>query len=356
MAENSDGQEKKHDPSEKKWKEAAEKGELPRSQDLSASVILTAGSIALLVAAPSMRDAIHGLWTELFTTTGLPTLDRSEVFALFYRAGRAVLEALVIPFSVLVVAGLVVNLAQTRMQLAPKALTLKWTRLNPLSGFKQNYMSSQPLVELGKGLAKLLLLGGVAYLAIREPARLLPLLATASPADQIRVIGELSQAMLSSSVVVFAGLSIADFSYSYYKKVEDMRMTDKELRDESKERDGDPQFKARRRQRAREIAMGNLLSAVRDADVVITNPTHYAVALKYDRASGHAPIVVAKGVDAIALKLKEEARKAGVPRIENRPLARGLYAKVKMGHPIPEEFYGPVARVLAVVYRKRKRT
>jgi flagellar biosynthetic protein FlhB len=347
--------EKKHEPSEKRWSDAAEKGELPKSADLSSGVVLVAGAAALLLGADFMRRAIEALWVDLYAASGPPVLERADAVALGAQAAQAAGLALALPLGAVILAAVAVNLAQTRAQLAPKALEPKWERLDPFGGFKNLYLSWQPLVELAKGLTKLLLLGAVAWAALRGPGRILPLLAAAEPADQVRVIGELSQRLITASAVLIAAIAAGDYAWTWYRKHQELMLTDRELRDESKERDGDPQRRARQRQRARQIAMGSMLAAVRTADVVVTNPTHYAVALKYDREAHVAPVVVAKGADELALKLRAEARRAGVPRIENRPLARGLYAEVRVGHPIPERWYGPVARVLAVVYARRRR-
>jgi len=355
MAENQDGQEKKHEPSEKKWNEAAERGELPKSPDLSAGVVLVAGAIALLLSAGHMRTVVEGLWIDMYGAHGPPTMTRSDLVVVAGTVGWAVANALLIPLGVISAAAIAVNLAQTQLKLAPKALVPKFERLNAFTGFKQTYLSAQPVVELVKGLLKLVLLAAVVMVGLGRPSRVLPLLSAASPDDTARVMGELVQRMLFYGLIVIAASAAADYGYRYYKQRQQLMLTDKELRDEHKEREGDPQQKGRRRQRARQIALGSMLAAVRDADVVITNPTHYAVALKYERGVNLAPIVVAKGVDDVALKLRTAARHAGVPRVENRPLARGLHAAVRVGHPIPDEYFGPVARVLAVVFAKRKK-
>ena len=149
------------------------------------------------------------------------------------------------------------------------------------------------------------------------------------------------------------GLGVSDYAYSWWRNNEQLKRTDQELKDDLKQSDGDPHVKAARRRRAREIAASQGIRLVKDADVVVTNPTHYAIALRYRRGEDDAPIVLAKGVDHLAAKIRAEADRHGVPRIENRLLARGLYAMVDVGMRIPEEYYAAVAQVLAMVYNKR---
>ncbi|MFT7519467.1 MAG: flagellar biosynthetic protein FlhB, partial [Kiritimatiellia bacterium] len=196
-------------------------------------------------------------------------------------------------------------------------------------------------------------LGAVVSWALWDKVRELPAMATLDVRAFGSELQELTMLVVLYSLPVIMVIAAADYGYSAWKMSQDLKMTDRELKDQHKQQEGDPQFKARVRQRQRQIAMSTMIQALREADVVVTNPTHYAVALRYQRGRDDAPVVVAKGVDHLALHIRAKAKEFGVPRIENRPLARGLHANVKEGHPIPEEFYGPVAQVLAVIYKQR---
>jgi flagellar biosynthetic protein FlhB len=355
MAENGDGQEKKHEPSERRWEDAADRGELPRSADLSGAVVLGAGIAALMIAAPLIRDALAGVFAATLAADGPPRLDRGGALVLFAQAARGVGLAVAAPLGAVSLAAIAVGWIQTRGHLATKGLEVHWERLDPISGFQNAYASMTPIVELVKGLLKIGVLAWLAWIALAEPARVLPTLAAVHPSDQIGVWLDLAK---SAGLYVLLGaalIGLSDFGWTWWRKSQDLMMTDQEAKDDHKEREGDPQKRSRQRQRARQIALGGMIAAVRKADVVVTNPTHYAVALVYERGKHAAPIVVAKGTDEIALKLRAAAREAGVPRIEDRPLARGLFARVKVGHPVPEDLYGPVARVLAVVYARRRK-
>jgi type III secretion system FlhB-like substrate exporter len=161
------------------------------------------------------------------------------------------------------------------------------------------------------------------------------------------------EAVLQRALPVAVAIGAADYAYQRWSMSEQMKMSKQDVKQEMKEQDGDPLFKARRRQLARQIAFSRQIADVQKADVVLTNPTHYAIALRYRKEEAAAPIVLARGVDALAMKIRAEASRHDVPTVENRPLARALYAKAKVGRPIPKDFFGPVAQVLAVVYKRR---
>jgi flagellar biosynthetic protein FlhB len=253
-------------------------------------------------------------------------------------------------------ASLLANLGQTQMQLATKALEPKWDKLDVVNGVKNTYFSSTPAMELVKGLGKMIALGGAVTLVLWGRLRELPKLATFSNEALLAEIVDLGWQVVLAALPIMLIIAAADYGYSVYKTTEQLKRTDKELRDEQKEAEGDPQLKAKRRQRAIQIARNVNLALIAQADVVVTNPTHYAVALRYDRERDAAPIVLVKGVDGLALKIRQRAREAGVPQVENRSLARALYAQSEMGQFIPEELYKPVAKVLAVVMQRRARS
>lgn len=355
MAETPDGQEKKHAPSQRKRDDAAERGQIARSQDLGSLAVLATGGLALVFAGSAVAVPLLGLGVDVWDLGDGRSLDMHDIESFGGRTLLVCIRALAVPLGAAAVGSLVAGFAQTGGKTAPKALEPKLEKLNPIAGFKNLFMSWTPLVELGKGLGKLGLLGAVVAWVLWDRVEELPAMAALDLREFVLELVDLSGLMLLASLPVVLVIGAADYAYSAWKTTEDLKMTDQEAREHHKDVDGDPLLKGMRRKRQQQIAMGTLVQALREADVIITNPTHYAVALRYQRDRDDAPVVVAKGIDHLALHIRTLARDMGVPRIENRPLARGLYADVPVGHPIPEEYYGPVARVLAVIWRRRPR-
>ncbi|MCA9491495.1 MAG: EscU/YscU/HrcU family type III secretion system export apparatus switch protein [Myxococcales bacterium] len=356
MAENEDGQEKKHAPSEKKWEDAAEKGQTPKSQDVNAAVVLLIGGLVLAngnaLVVLAFRRSLVGSMKSLPVTT----MDLQSAQELAFTTMQTIGIAVAVPLLAVMVAATLANLAQTGMRTAPKALEPDINRLNALSNAKQQYMSWTPLVELGKGLAKVLAVSGGALLGVWNDLDQVAGLSLVAVEEMPVLLGTLTVRLLLGAIPVVIVIAGADYAYTVWRMTEQLKRTDKELKDEQKDVDGDPHMKARRKQMARQMLFSGSMKAVTEADVVVTNPTHFAVALRYRRGRDVAPVVVAKGVDAGAKRIREAARDARVPLVENRPLARQLWKVAKVDRPIPEDLYGPVARVLAVVWaRKRKR-
>ncbi|MFK7929253.1 MAG: flagellar biosynthesis protein FlhB [Myxococcota bacterium] len=355
MAENKEGQEKKHAATDKKRRDASEKGQIAKSQDLTAFGVLAASALALLAGGGWVGAPMLGLGLSLWDLKGPQTLEMNDATAMFATALWAAAGAMALPLGAAAMGALLLGVAQSQLRMAPKALEPKLDKLNPINGFKQNYFSWTPLVELGKGLGKLVLLGGVVTWGVWDRVGVLPELASADVRGFMEELVDLTGVVVLLALPVVLVLGAADYAYQAWKTSDDLKMTDEEMKQQHKEQDGDPQWKGRRRQRQRQLAMGTLVQALGDADVIVTNPTHFAVALRYKRDVDAAPVVVAKGVDHRALHIRALAKDMGIPRIEDRPLARGLHANVPVGHPVPEEWYGPVARVLAVVYRRRRK-
>ncbi len=355
MAESEDGQEKKHAPGEKKWEEAAERGQTPRSADVNGAAVLLVGGLVLAhgnaLVLLAFRESLVGGYGRL----GADRLDLQGAQELLGSALGAAALALAAPLCAVLVAAVLANLAQTGMRMAPRALEPNFQRLNPIQNAQQHYLSWTPLVELGKGLAKVLLVSGGAALAVRGAIPSLAGLSLAPVEELPEALGFLVVRLLLGAIPVAVVIAAGDYAYTTWRMTQQLMRTDRELKDDQKETDGDPQARARRKQLARQLLFSGSIRAVAEADVVITNPTHYAVALRYRRGRDVAPVVVAKGVDAGAKRIRDAARDARVPLMENRALARSLWKVAKVDRPIPEPFYGPVARVLAVVWARKRR-
>ena len=246
------------------------------------------------------------------------------------------------------------DLFQVKWRPTTKPLQPKFSKLNPLNGFKKIF-SAQSLVELVKSIAKILLIALVSYSYIKDKGALLYALYDMSMMQAVNLIGETVIDLgirISAIYMIIAG---ADFMYQKYKFKNDMKMTKQEIKEEYKNAEGDPEIKGKIKARMREASQRRMMQAIPKADVVITNPTHYAVAIQYDTEVAPAPIVVAKGSDYLAQKIKEIARENNIEIVEDKPLARMLYANVDVDKQIPPELYQAVAEVLAMVYHAQGR-
>ena len=355
MAENENGQDKSHDPSEKRLREAAEKGDIAKSQELNSLVTLTMGTCTLVFAHGPLAEAFRAVCTSAFQVPKNVKMDLQEATILMNNLLSWTATACMVPLGAIFVGAMLIGVLQTKAKLSPKALEWKLDKLNIVSGTKELFFSSKPWMELVKGVGKLVALSIVTWLAINSRLHELPAMASLETSQLLSEMISLAFKIFVYAVPLLIVIAAADYAYSWWRNNEKLKMTLQEVKDERKEMEGDPMVRATRRARYREFSLGNMLSRIRDADVLVTNPTHYAVALRYNKDEAPAPVILAMGVDHSALKMRQEARRHDVMQIENRPLARALYATGKLGQIIPDELYGPVAQVLAIVYKRRMR-
>ena len=345
----SDSGEKTHDPTDKKLDDARKKGEVASAPEMRhasmflAAVVVMGGMGAWTVSR--MLTIFVGLWG------GADDLDLggsglSFATLIMGQAGLALgpLMAMLLFFALLTL------FLQGRPSLALARLKLKWSKLSPLSGVKRMF-GKQGLVEFAKTLAKFGLVTGVALIVVWPHARGIETL-VGVPAHAVgKTAAELVFRMVMAAAILVAGLALIDFVYQRRAFIKKMRMSLKEIKDEHKDAEGDPLIKAKVRAIGMERAKRRMMTKVPQASVVIVNPTHYAVALQYDHGAMAAPVVVAKGVDAVALKIREIATQNGVPIIEKPPLARALHASAKLDQPIPAEHYLAVAEIISYVMK-----
>jgi flagellar biosynthetic protein FlhB len=353
MAEDESGQEKKHEPSSKGWEEAAEKGQIPRSMDFASAAVIVCGAGGLVFGSHSMRQQVERVYNRFLDGRGPYSFTMTDATQWQWEIMEMLVLATWVPLAAIMVGVILVNLAQSGFQISSKALEPNLDKFNLVSGFKQMYFSWTPWVEMLKSVLKMVVLSVVVYFAVSDLIHELPLMVTYGPAQMMDMMATTAWRVVIYSLPFILIIATGDYAYSYYQQYQQLLRTDQQVRDENKDQEGNQEMKGERKKRARELAFGSIIAAVSDADVVITNPTHFAVALSYNAEVGGSPIVLCKGVDEMALKIQVEARRIGVPRIENRSLARALYAKVKAGHMIPEDLFGPVAKVLAIVFRRR---
>jgi flagellar biosynthetic protein FlhB len=353
MAEESDsGQEKTEQPTPKKLKDAKQKGQVPRSKELNSMTLMVFGAVGLLMMGSFMIKHIMTVMQQGFT------LSRNEVFAheaLMNKLAEAVSAALtgIGPFLMLMtVTALATPLLIGGWTFSPQAMAFKGDRINPLSGLKRIF-SSKGLMELVKALAKFLVVSVVAVAFLWGKADdflglgLEPLSNALTHAAWL--VGQ-SFLVVSSTLILIAAI---DVPFQLWDHSQKLKMTLQEVRDELKDTEGKPEIKSKVRQVQQEIAQRRMMQAVPEADVIITNPTHYAVALKYQHEKMAVPIVVASGKDLIALRIREVAKQHDVEIFEAPPLARALYANCKLDQEIPGHLYFAVAQILAFVFQLR---
>jgi flagellar biosynthetic protein FlhB len=349
-----DDRERTEAPTGRRREEARRKGQVARSQEVTTAVILLT-SLGLFYFA---GESLVGKLTALIGNGigSVPTADLTPESAYSLLVGW-MLEflKLVGPFmGFLMVAGITANVLQVGFLISEEALAPKWERLNPLSGLK-NLMSLRNLAELVKSPLKIFLVGGIASITLIHEIPTVTYLADAGPGQSIGVIARITMLVLFRVAIALVFLAIADYGFQHWQHEKSLRMTKEEIKDELRQSEGDPLVRARVRSLQRQMAMRRMMAEVPKANVVITNPTHLAVALRYDEQTMRAPKVVAKGARLIAERIRELAKQHDVPIVENQPLARSLYKAVSIGQEIPAAFYRAVAEVLAYVYALKGR-
>jgi flagellar biosynthetic protein FlhB len=355
MSEEDDGQEKTFEPTAKRVRDFRERGEVPRSNEVLSAAGLTVGFAVLYMWSANLANGMSNVFLISYNDIS----DHDFSVAMAEEIGGAVLGMmaymLLPPLIFMWFGAAIVGLIQQRLAFPKEPFKFEINKLNPISGFKEKFMSSRPLVDALKSVLKLVLIGGLIAVAFWEKKGLFPALATQSPAASVDGLEYVIWLVLVRALPVAFLIATLDYAYEWYRNYEKMKMTREEVKEENKTMEGDPHAKAARKRRQQEIAYARTIQKVQTADVVITNPDHYAVALRYRRDEGSAPVVVAKGLDGMAQRIKAEARRHDIPQVENRPLARRLFRTVKQGSSIPEDLYGVVAKILAVIWQRKGR-
>lgn len=352
MADDNNKQDKTEQPTAKRQREAREEGKIPRTQELSAAAVLIGAGFMVGPGGASIGLALEEMTRTSFVTGHTALTDpRSSVE--YLRWVGTTMAVGFAPFG-LVVGGLAlaVGAAQGRGTFTDKTLKPDWSRLSPAKNL-QKYLTPRPIVDLLKALAKLAIVGAVVYVAMAGALEEFTRLPQSGPLALLHSLqGEIARVLLAAGLALLA-LAGLDFGYQSWQHQQELRMTKEEVKKELRESEGDPLIRARLRSLGRSLARMRMMQAVPTADVVVTNPTHIAVALRYDPDVAEAPIVVAMGVRKTAQRIRKLALKSGVPVIESKPVARALFAAARIGHPIPPMLYIAVAEILAFVFRHR---
>lgn len=349
------GQERTEQPTQQRLDKAHREGKVARSQELSGAVILLSGTAALAFTGSTfIGKHLVLLVQEQAHWLAVAALDESTVVVLLRLAGRETLAAL-LPFLIGVTAvALLVNLIQARGVFSMEPITPKWSKVSPLSGFRKMFSWQSPFTLL-KAVLKLGFLTLVTYTTIRSAWPDIIGLSRYGSAGVLLVLRQLMLKLALITGLSFLAIALLDYLFQVQQHVRGLRMTKQDIVREHKESEGDPLIKSRMRALARSLSRKRMLADVANADVVVTNPTHLAVALKYDPSVAPAPMVLAMGQRKLAERIKETALAAGVPLLENQPLAQALVATATVGRTVPPALYTVVAEIIAFVYRQRQR-
>ncbi|MEY8263150.1 MAG: flagellar biosynthesis protein FlhB [Bermanella sp.] len=350
MADNDSSQEKTEEPTPRRLEKAREDGQIPRSKELSTSLVLIAGALSLWMFGGVLFNAAQNIFDFNFALQRFHIFDTEQMMTHLYASMAEAMMAVAPIMALLLLAAIFGPMALGGWMFSGKSLLPKLDRISPLAGFKRMF-SIKSLVELLKGWAKILVVVGTIlalYFSLKETVFVLnqePHHQAIFHATDLVMIGALTLALCTLLI------SIIDVPFQIYEFTKKMKMSLQEIKDESKDTEGKPEVKQRIRQLQYEMSQRRMMSDVPDADVIITNPTHYAVALKYHSDDMQAPILLAKGSDEVALKIREIGKHKNVPIVEAPTLARSVYAYTKIGKEIPEGLYVAIAQVLAYVYQ-----
>jgi flagellar biosynthetic protein FlhB len=352
MAENEDGQEKSQEPTARRLQKAREKGQVARSRELTTLAVTLAGASSLFMMGPHFGDTIHDIFNHNFSLSRQDVLDPTAMLAHLNDAIFSALLMLAPFFAVMIVVAVLASVALGGFNVSTQAMQPKLSKLDPIKGMKRLF-SPKALMELLKAMGKFFIIGSVTslllWLWIGDFIALGRMSLGPALTEGITLLSW-GAVILASSLVVMA---VIDVPFQLWDNKRQLRMTQQEVRDEHKETEGRPEVKSRIRQAQRDIAMRRMMEEVPKADVIVTNPTHYAVALRYDEGRMRAPIVVAKGADLVAGNIRRVGSAHKVPIIEAPALARAVYYSTELEQPIPAGLYLAIAQLLAYVFQVR---
>jgi flagellar biosynthetic protein FlhB len=348
------GQERTEEPTQKKLNEAIERGDVARSQEVNTWFVIAGGTLVLIAFSGTMSVDLKASLGGLIANAGDIAVTGPDLLRLAARLGVEVLGATAIPLLVLLLAAVGGSVIQHRFVWSLEPLKPKLSKISPAAGVKRLF-SKQALANFCKGLAKLTLIGGVMTALLWPQRYRLDTTVAIDPVAILPLIQSLAFDVMAVVVAILAVIAAADYLFQYRQWYEKQKMSVEELKEEFKQTEGNPAIKSRIKQLRQSRSKRRMMAAVPTASVVITNPTHYAVALQYERGM-NAPVCVAKGVDVLARRIRELASEHAIPIVENPPLARALHAAVDIDQEIPSEHYAAVAEVIGYVMKLRQAT
>ncbi len=349
MSEDQSADDKTEDATPERREDAREKGQAVLSRELTSVAILAASCAFAIQMAPRMIQGLEKIFVQSFESVTTRRVDRDSLIEYF---GQTWIDAMIyiLPmFAVVAVVAIALTYGQTRILFSWEKLKPDFSRMNPLTGVAR-MVNTTAVTELVKGIAKMTAVGLVAYAILHSEWRKLPELMTYPIISTWTYWGDITKQLFWSVSALLLVIGGFDYFVNYFSFEKSLRMSKHDIKEEYKKREVDPHVKARIRRMARDLGMKKTLEKTREATVLITNPTHYSIALSYELGMG-APVLVAKGMDFIALEMREIAKEMGIPIIENRPLARELYATVKEGEEVPDKLYKVVAEIIRYVFK-----
>ncbi|MAX17256.1 MAG: flagellar biosynthesis protein FlhB [Nitrospina sp.] len=350
MADNNKDQ-KTEEPTSKRITDTEKKGNFAHSKEINSSFILLAALLGFMILGEQSTRNVMGSWTDMFAESWTLQLTPEELYKVAANTMQAFVK-IVGPFLIIIMlAGVMSNLLQIGgLRFSSHPLVPKFNKLNPLAGFGRIF-SKNSVMELFKSLFKVGIISVISYYVIKSHWKEIPPLMGFGVGQVLSFMGFVALEIIFNVLLVMIFLSLLDFTFQKFTYLENLRMTKQEIKEERKESDGNPQVKQRIRTVQMQMARKRMMSAVPEADVIVTNPTHISIAIKYDTENFAAPLVVAKGVGPIAMRIREIAKENGIPLVEDKPLARTLNKTVEVGQMIPASLYKAVAEILAYVYK-----
>jgi len=347
-------QEKTQQATEHQRREFRKRGEIAKSSELVSVSVLFGGILILTIISTYLIENYQHLQFYFFNHIAFD-LNPSNKGVMASVIFTTLIKTLLPIFLTLMIIAVIANVAQTGIILSTESLKFDWGKINPLKKIKQLFFSKDTFFELFKSIIKLFAIGFITFVTAKSFVGLIISSQERQIDDILHITGLVLFRILLNVLMLLLVLGFVDFIYQKFKMEEKMKMTHQEIKDEYKQLEGDPHVKGKRKQKQREMSMNRMMQAVPSSDVIVANPTHFAVALKYDKENDYAPQVVAKGADLIAQKIKEIGRKNGVPIVENRPLARNLFWNLEIGDFIPANLFKVVAELFAYVYKLDKK-
>ncbi|MDD6796829.1 MAG: flagellar biosynthesis protein FlhB [Clostridia bacterium] len=355
FAKDGPGGEKTEEPTAKKLGDARKEGQVAKSKEIITSFMLLALFVLVKYYVGSLGSRMiesfskfYSLFPQIISNSeyGMRMIDTTGIMEM----GMTEVINMAVPFFVVaIIIGVLGNALQQRWMITTKPLAPKFSKMNPINGIKRLF-SVRQLFEVAKSIVMIIVIGAVVYSTIKDKLSILYTFYDISLYEALSITGDIIVDLGIKISVIFILVGIIDLIYQRRKFREDMKMTKQEVKDEFKNAEGDPQVKSQIRRKMQQFSRRRMMAELPEADVVITNPTHFAVALKYESNKGKAPVVIAKGADYLAFDIREKAKEYGIEIVENKPLARILYNNVEVGAEIPPELYQAVAEVLAFVY------
>lgn len=354
MSSEEDQSQKTESPSQKKLDDSLKKGDVAKSQEVNHWFIIVGGTLVIMVFSGSMLDNLRQTLSYFLRSAHDVPVDPNGIIDVMRLAGGEILTALWLPLGLLFVVAVAANLVQHKPVFTAERMKPKLSKISVLKGAKRLF-SIRALVDFAKGILKLIIVAAVVVWLVFPERDRLDHVMTMEFIDVLHLMQALALRILMGVVVIMAFIAGLDFMFQQAQHLKRQRMSKQDIKDEMKQSEGDPLVRARIRQIRSERARRRMMAAVPGADVVITNPTHYSVALKYNDDTMNAPVVVAKGIDAVAHRIRQVAEENDIPLVENPPIARALYATVEIDDEINPEHYQAVAEIVGYVLRLKRR-